>query len=183
MLKMMGKPGKEVFEKFVQKYFETSRKMGKEQYLVPYLMSSHPGSAIEDAIQLSEYLRDKGYTPEQVQDFYPTPGTLSTAMYYMEADPRTMEKILRGKKQEEKAMQRALIQYKNPANYNLVYKALMKAGREDLIGYDKRSLIRPGAQSGSKKPATAKKHQRKDAEDSPRQRGRFLLPRFIHRVT
>lgn len=161
VLKMMGKPGKEVFEKFVQKYFETSRKMGKEQYLVPYLMSSHPGSAIEDAIQLSEYLRDKGYTPEQVQDFYPTPGTLSTTMYYMEADPRTMEKIYVAKTAEEKAMQRALIQYKNPANYHLVHKALMKAGREDLIGYDKRSLIRPGAQNSSKKPATAKKAPKK----------------------
>lgn len=157
VLQKMGKPGKDVFEKFVKTYFETSKKMGKEQYLVPYLMSSHPGSTLEDAIQLSEYLRDTGYTPEQVQDFYPTPGTLSTCMYYMEMDPRTMERVYVPKTPEEKSMQRALIQYKKPGNYSLVYKALMKAGREDLIGYDKRSLIRPGAQvQGSKKPQPTK---------------------------
>ena len=114
-----------------------------EQYLVPYLMSSHPGSDLDAAIELAEYLRDIGHMPEQVQDFYPTPGTLSTAMYYTELDPRTMEKVYVPKTPHEKAMQRALMQYRMPQNYELVYEALKKAHREDLIGFDKHCLIRP----------------------------------------
>ena len=151
VLRMMGKPQAEFFDKFAHKYFAMSAKMGKKQFLVPYLMSSHPGSSLDDAIYLAEYLRDKGYNPEQVQDFYPTPGTLSTAMYYMEADPRTGEEVFVAKKPQEKAMQRALIQYKNPANYQLVAQALKEAGREDLIGFDKKSLIRPRDKAKGKK--------------------------------
>ena len=122
------------------------QRMGKpelEQYLVPYLMSSHPGSTLKEAIELAEYLRDLGYMPEQVQDFYPTPSTISTCMYYTGLDPRTMEEVYVPKNPHEKAMQRALIQYRNPKNYDLVYEALKKAGREDLIGFDKHCLIRP----------------------------------------
>ena len=120
-----------------------NERLGKKQYLVPYLMSSHPGSTMKDAIALAEYLRDLGYMPEQVQDFYPTPSTLSTCMYYTGYDPRTMEKVYVPKDPHEKAMQRALIQYRNPKNYELVSEALRLAGRTDLIGYDKHCLIRP----------------------------------------
>lgn len=139
----MGKPTKEVYERFVKKYKEVNKKIGKEQYLVPYLMSSHPRSDLDAAIELAEYLRDIGHMPEQVQDFYPTPGTLSTAMYYTELDPRTMEKVYVPKTPHEKAMQRALMQYRAPQNYDLVLEALKKAHREDLIGFDKHCLIRP----------------------------------------
>ena len=117
--------------------------LGMKQYLVPYLMSSHPGSTLKEAIELAEYLRDLGYMPEQVQDFYPTPSTLSTCMYYTGYDPRTMEKVYVPTNPHEKAMQRALIQYRNPKNYDLVLEALRLAGRTDLIGFDKKCLIRP----------------------------------------
>ena len=120
-----------------------NKKIGKEQYLVPYLMSSHPGSTLKEAVELAEYLRDLGYMPEQVQDFYPTPSTLSTCMYYTGLDPRTMEEVYTPHNPHEKAMQRALIQYRNPKNYDLVKEALIKAGRTDLIGFDKKCLIRP----------------------------------------
>ena len=110
-----------------------------KQFLVPYLMSSHPGSDLNAAIELAEYLRDLNHMPEQVQDFYPTPGTLSTCMFYTELDPRTMGKVYVPKNPHDKAMQRALIQYRKPKNYDLVYEALTKAGRRDLIGYDKRN--------------------------------------------
>lgn len=143
VLEKMGKPNKEVYDRFLQKFTEINKKLGMEQYVVPYLMSSHPGSDIKAAIELAEYLRDIGHMPEQVQDFYPTPGTLSTCMYYTELDPRTMEKIYVPKAPHEKAMQRALIQYKKPQNYELVYEALKKANRLDLVGYDKKCLIRP----------------------------------------
>ncbi len=143
VLYYMGKPSKTVYEKFVKKYFDINKQLGKEQYIVPYLMSSHPGSTLNDAIILAEYLRDTGYTPEQVQDFYPTPGTLSTCMFYTGLDPRTMEKVYVPKSYEEKKMQRALLQYKRPENYEIVKKALYKAGREDLIGFDKKCLIKP----------------------------------------
>ena len=149
VLEKMGKPTKEVYDKFVKKYFEINKKINKEQYLVPYLMSSHPGSDLQAAIELAEYLRDIGHQPEQVQDFYPTPGTLSTAMYYTELDPFTMKKIYVPKTPHEKAMQRALIQYKSPQNYYLVLEALKKANRQDLIGYDKHCLIRPVPPSGN----------------------------------
>ncbi|MGE5677123.1 MAG: YgiQ family radical SAM protein [Pseudomonadota bacterium] len=143
VLRYMGKPGKGVYDRFVKKYFDMNRRLGKEQYIVPYLMSGHPGSDLEAAIELAEYVRDMGYNPEQIQEFYPTPGTLSTCMYYTELDPRTMKHVYVPKDPEEKAMQRALIQYRNPRNHELVYKALKLAGREDLIGFDDKCLIKP----------------------------------------
>ncbi len=149
VLAMMGKPGKDVYNKFCEKYKAMNKKIGKEQYLVPYLMSSHPGSTLKEAVELAEYLRDLGYMPEQVQDFYPTPSTISTTMYYTGLDPRTMKPVYVPKNPHEKAMQRALIQYRNPANYDLVYEALMKAGRQDLIGFDKKCLIRPRKMAGT----------------------------------
>ena len=133
----------EVYEKFKGKYERLNQKYGKEQYLVPYLMSSHPGCSLTEAVELAEYLRDLGYMPEQVQDFYPTPSTISTCMYYTGVDPRTMEPVYVPKNPHEKAMQRALIQYRNPANYELVKEALLKAHRSDLIGFDAKCLIRP----------------------------------------
>lgn len=143
VLRKMGKPGRNVYEKFVKKYHQLNRQLGKNQFLVPYLMSSHPGSTLKEAIELAEYLRDLGYMPEQVQDFYPTPSTLSTVMYYTGIDPRNGERVYVCRNPHEKAMQRALIQYRNPKNYDLVYEALKKAGREDLIGYGEKCLIRP----------------------------------------
>ena len=143
VLKRMGKPQNSVYMQFVREYKEMNKKIGKEQYLVPYLMSSHPGSTLKEAVELAEYLRDLGYMPEQVQDFYPTPSTLSTCMYYTGLDPRTMEEVYTPHNPHEKAMQRALIQYRNPKNYDLVKEALIKAGRSDLIGFDKKCLIRP----------------------------------------
>ena len=143
VLQRMGKPEVSVYNQFVKEYKAMNQKIGKEQYLVPYLMSSHPGSTLKEAIELAEYLRDLGYMPEQVQDFYPTPSTISTCMYYTGLDPRTMEEVYVPKNPHEKAMQRALIQYRNPKNYDLVYEALKKAGREDLIGFEKHCLIRP----------------------------------------
>lgn len=143
VLMRMGKPENQVYERFVKKYRQWNDKHGKKQYLVPYLMSSHPGSTLKEAVELAEYLRDWGYMPEQVQDFYPTPSTISTCMYYTGVDPRTMEKVYTPVSPHEKAMQRALIQYRDPANYELVKEALLKAGREDLIGFDKKCLIRP----------------------------------------
>ena len=143
VLKRMGKPNNRVYRKFVQDYKTMNERLGKKQYLVPYLMSSHPGSTMKEAIALAEYLRDLGYMPEQVQDFYPTPSTLSTCMYYTGLDPRTMEPVYVPKNPHEKAMQRALIQYRNPKNYELVREALEMAHRTDLIGYDKKCLIRP----------------------------------------
>ena len=143
ILKYMGKPENSVYEGFQKKYKKINEKLDKKQYLVPYLMSSHPGSTIKEAVELAEYLRDLGYMPEQVQDFYPTPSTLSTCMYYTGYDPRTMEEVYTPKNPHEKAMQRALIQYRNPKNYELVKEALTIAGRTDLIGFEKKCLIRP----------------------------------------
>lgn len=143
VLEKMGKPQNEVYEKFVKQFFKMNEKIGKKQYLVPYLMSSHPGSTLKEAVQLAEYCRDMGYMPEQVQDFYPTPSTISTCMYYTGLDPRTMKAVYVPKSPHEKAMQRALIQYRNPVNYELVKEALLKAGRTDLIGFDEKCLIRP----------------------------------------
>ncbi len=142
VLKYMGKPGRKIFERFCDKYYEISKKLGKEQYLVCYLMSSHPGSTLKDAIDLACFLKEKGMRPQQVQDFYPTPGTLSTAMFYTGLDPRTLKEVYVAKSYEEKAMQRALLQFTRPENYNLVKKALLKAGREDLIGNGPNCLIR-----------------------------------------
>ncbi len=143
VLSKMGKPSNKVYELFVKKYNEINEKLGKKQFLVPYLMSSHPGSTLKEAVELAEYLRDLGYMPEQVQDFYPTPSTISTVMYYTGIDPISKKKVYVCNNPHEKAMQRALIQYRNPKNYDLVYEALTKAGREDLIGFGKKCLIRP----------------------------------------
>ena len=149
VLEKMGKPRRSVYEKFVKKYYQINEKLGKKQFLVPYLMSSHPGSTLREAVELAEYLRDLGYMPEQVQDFYPTPSTLSTVMYYTGIDPRNGEKVYVCQNPHEKAMQRALIQYRKPQNYELVMEALKKAGREDLIGFDKKCLIRPRQGAGN----------------------------------
>ena len=143
VLSMMGKPENKVYERFIHKYKQINEKLGKKQFVVPYLMSSHPGSTLKEAVALAEYLREIGYMPEQVQDFYPTPSTISTCMYYTGLDPRTMKEVYVPKSPHEKAMQRALIQYRNPKNYDLVVEALVAANRTDLIGYDKKCLIRP----------------------------------------
>lgn len=143
VLEQMGKPSRELYDKFVEKYFDINKKNNMNQYLVPYLMSGHPGSDLHAAIELAEYIRDMGYNPEQVQDFYPTPGSLSTAMYYTGINPLTGKKVYVPKSPEEKSMQRALLQFRNPKNYTLVYKALIKAGRTDLIGHGKKCLIPP----------------------------------------
>jgi uncharacterized radical SAM protein YgiQ len=142
VLKYMGKPAGDTYEKFREKFFKINKQLGKNQYIIPYLMSSHPGSTLKEAIKLAEYLRDIKYQPEQVQDFYPTPGTLSTTMFYTGLDPLTMKEVYVPKTKEEKAMQRALLQFSNPKNYNIVYDALMKAGREDLIGNGPKCLIK-----------------------------------------
>ena len=177
VLRRMGKPAHAVYERFREKYEALNRQYGLKQYLVPYLMSSHPGSTLREAVALAEYLRDIGHSPEQVQDFYPTPSTLSTVMYCTGLDPRTMEPVYVPTNPHEKAMQRALIQYRKPQNYRLVLEALRKAGREDLIGYGPKCLIRPpapagrpekanrpekaGRSPGAAKPAKAAARQRK----------------------
>ncbi len=143
VLSRMGKPGSQVYRQFVKEYQTMNRQLGLKQYLVPYLMSSHPGSSLKEAVNLAEYVRDLGYMPEQVQDFYPTPSTISTCMYYTGLDTRTMEPVYVPVNPHEKAMQRALIQYKNPAMHGLVEEALKKAGRQDLIGFGPKCLIRP----------------------------------------
>lgn len=142
VLDCMGKPPHAVYEEFAQAFKDECARAGKEQYLVPYLMSSHPGSTLESAVKLAEFCRDMGYNPEQVQDFYPTPGSLATAMYYAGVDPRTMQPVYVPKSPHEKAMQRALIQYRNPKNRKLVKEALRRAGREDLIGPGPECLVR-----------------------------------------
>lgn len=149
VLRRMGKPENAVYRRFVREYAQMNERLGKDQYLVPYLMSSHPGSTLKEAVELAEYLRDLGYMPEQVQDFYPTPSTISTCMYYTGLDPRTMEPVYVPTSPHEKAMQRALIQYRDPKNYGLVSEALKLAGRTDLIGYDKKCLVRPPGKKGS----------------------------------
>ena len=143
VLKMMGKPQNSVYEKFIERYKRVNAKTGKQQYVVPYLMSSHPGSTLKEAVELAEYVRDIGYMPEQVQDFYPTPSTISTCMYYTGVDPRTMKPVYVPHNPHEKAMQKALMMYRKPENYDLVKEALIKAGRQDLIGFDKKCLIAP----------------------------------------
>lgn len=141
VLRLMGKPKNEVYKKFEKKYFEINNKLGKKQFLVPYLISSHPGSDLKVAIELALYIKNMGHTPEQVQDFYPTPGSLSTTMYYTGINPLNNEQVYIPKTPEEKSMQRALLQFNKPENYNIVKKALIKAGREDLIGSSKNCLI------------------------------------------
>ncbi len=164
VLSLMGKPEHRVYEEFTRQFDRMNHRIGKEQYLVPYLMSSHPGSGLKEAVELAEYCRDLGYMPEQVQDFYPTPSTLSTCMYYTDLDPRNMKPVYVPKNPHEKAMQRALIQYRNPKLYDLVYEALQKAGRMDLVGYGPKCLIRP---------RTDRRRQYQDGEkDSGAQRRR-----------
>ncbi len=143
VLSALGKPSKQVYEEFAEKFYKINGRMGKKQFLVPYLMSSHPGSTLREAVELAEYVRDLGYMPEQVQDFYPTPSTVSTVMYYTGIDPMSGKKVYVCRNPHEKAMQRALIQYRDPANYELVREALIKAGRRDLIGFDSKCLIKP----------------------------------------
>ncbi len=143
VLKYMGKPENSVFNKFSEKFYKINEQIGKKQYLVPYLMSSHPGSTLRDAVNLAVYLKEHNINPQQVQDFYPTPGTISTCMFYTELDPFTMKKVYVPKTPKEKRMQRALLQFRNPENYALVHEALIRAGRADLIGYQNRCLIRP----------------------------------------
>ncbi len=139
----MGKPQHHVFDKFVKRYHQFNQQHQQKQYLVPYFISSHPGCTLEDAVLLAEYIRDLGYNPEQVQDFIPTPGSMATAMFYTGIDPRTMEAVYVPRSAQEKAYQRALLQYRDPKNYDLVYEALIKAHRQDLIGFDSKCLIKP----------------------------------------
>ncbi len=150
VLQLMGKPENSVYKGFVEKYHRINKRLDKKQFLVPYLMSSHPGSSLKDAIELAEHIRDIGYMPEQVQDFYPTPSTISTCMYYTGLDPRTMKKVYVARNPHEKAMQRALIQYRDPKNYDLVIEALKLSGRVDLIGFDKKCLVPPRKNIGLK---------------------------------
>ncbi len=153
VLSRMGKPDVGTYNAFCREFEKMNEKLHKNQYIVPYLMSSHPGSTMKDAIALAEYIRDLGYMPEQVQDFYPTPGTISTCMYYTgldpttlkNDDPATMQKVYVARDPHEKAMQRALIQYRDPANYALVKEALLREGRADLIGFGDKFLIPPRA--------------------------------------
>ena len=173
VLDKMGKPRNAVYNRFVDKYFALNKQYGMNQYLVPYLMSSHPGSTLKEAIELAEYIREMGYNPEQVQDFYPTPSTLSTVMYYTGLDPRTMERVYVPTDPHEKAMQRALIQYRNPKNYYLVKEALLKAHREDLIGSGPKCLIRAippkmtGHTAPPPKPGVKKAPAKKPTGKSP----------------
>lgn len=172
VLRRMGKPENKVYRQFVKKYDEINASLSKKQYLVPYLMSSHPGSTLKEAVELAVYLRDLGYMPEQVQDFYPTPSTLSTVMYYTGIDPRDGSRVYVCRSPHEKAMQRALIQYRNPGNYELVYEALKKAGRGELIGYDRSCLIRPkGAGEKGRKEQKQKPVKKKTIRNIHKKKG------------
>lgn len=170
VLYYMGKPEHKVYEEFLKKFQRANEKSGKRQFVVPYLMSSHPGCTIKEAVKLAEYVRDMGFMPEQVQDFYPTPSTMSTCMYYTGLDPRTGEKVYVPKSAREKAMQRALLQYKNPENYELVKEALLKSGRSDLIGFDKKCLIRPRGGKGKPEKEHVRDFQNKQVNS--RENGR-----------
>ena len=173
VLTLMGKPENSIYQEFVKKYNKMNQKIHKDQYLVPYLMSSHPGSRMQDAVELAEHIRDLGYMPEQVQDFYPTPSTISTCMYYTGVDPRTMQPVYVPKNPHEKAMQRALIQYRDPKNYDLVMEALKKAHRMDLVGFDKHCLIRPRKFEGrSQQKVPGQKTQNQKSSGKPGQNDR-----------
>lgn len=161
VLSYLGKPEHRVYEEFRRQYQKMNEKLGLKQYLVPYLMSSHPGSTMKEAVKLAEYCRDLGYMPEQVQDFYPTPSTISTCMYYTGLDPRTMKEVYVPKNPHEKEMQRALIQYRNPKHYALVKEALEKAGRMDLIGYSDKCLLKPQGQGKREKQAMTSRPTKK----------------------
>lgn len=161
VLNLMRKPSKEVYIKFSKEYKAVNEKLGKKQYLVPYFISSHPGSTLKDAVELSEFIKSTGHYPEQVQDFIPTPGSLSTAIYYSEIDPFTGKKLYVAKTPHDKAMQRALLQYKNPKNYKLVAEALQKAGRADLIGFGSKCLIKPAPNSTYNKSKKTDKYPKR----------------------
>ena len=170
VLACMGKPSFDVYERFRSKFFALTKKVGKEQYLVPYLMSSHPGSTLADAVELALCLKKNGYAPEQVQDYYPTPGTASTVMYYTGINPLTMKPVYVATDYHEKQLQRALLQFNRPQNAPLVREALKKAGREDLIGYDANCLVRP-AQGSQERPAAHKGTQSSSKKVSAPTRG------------
>ena len=148
VLKRMGKPGKDVYLKFMRAYAKKNKELGLPQYLVPYFISSHPGCTLNNAIELAEFLRDIKHQPEQVQDFIPTPGSAATAMYYSGVDPATGESVFVARHPHDKAMQRALMQYRAPRNRQLVLEALQKAGRMDLVGTEPKCLIGPERHSG-----------------------------------
>ena len=171
VLACLGKPKAAVYQEFCRQYKKMNERLGLKQYLVPYLMSSHPGSTMKEAVELAEYCRDLGYMPEQVQDFYPTPSTISTCMYYTGLDPRTMTAVYVPKDPHEKEMQRALIQYRNPANRVLVREALLKAGREDLIGYGPKCLLRPDQARGDGRAAYRDDNRRVEKSSAGRGRG------------
>ena len=189
VLALMGKPEHSVYEKFTAEFNKMNEKIGKKQYLVPYLMSSHPGSTLKEAVELAEYCRDLGYMPEQVQDFYPTPSTLSTCMYYTGIDPRNGKPVYVPKNPHEKAMQRALIQYRNPELYDLVLEALRRAGRMDLVGYGPKCLIRPRHSQGnrtlvSQRPNarhTGKSGVNRETSEAPRSRKKKKTIRNINK--
>jgi radical SAM superfamily enzyme YgiQ (UPF0313 family) len=164
VLRCMGKPDFSVYEKFRKRYFELTKSFGKEQYLVPYLMSSHPGSTLADALELALCLKRDHYAPEQVQDYYPTPGTASTVMFYTGIDPLTMKKVYVATDYHEKQLQRALLQYNRPQNAPLVREALVKLGREDLIGFGPECLVRP-ERTQSPKPSQSTKKPTQNAKN------------------
>ncbi len=172
VLACLGKPKASVYEEFCRRYRAINEKLGMKQYLVPYLLSSHPGSTMKEAVKLAEYCRDLGYMPEQVQDFYPTPSTISTCMYYTGLDPRTMRPVYVPKTSHEKELQRALIQYRNPKNRELVLEALERAGRMDLVGYGSKCLLRPdreqkkmGKGSSGKRKTIRNIHRKKQGKE------------------
>ena len=171
VLACLGKPKAAVYQEFCRQYKKMNERLGLKQYLVPYLMSSHPGSTMKEAVELAEYCRDLGYMPEQVQDFYPTPSTISTCMYYTGLDPRTMTAVYVPKDPHEKEMQRALIQYRNPANRVLVREALLRAGREDLIGYGPKCLLRPDQARGDGRAAHRDDNRHVEKSSAGRGRG------------
>ena len=179
VLYYMGKPRHEVYQSFLKAFEQENKKAGQEQYAVPYFMSSHPGCTLKEAVKLAEYVRDLGFTPEQVQDFYPTPSTLSTCMYYTGIHPLTKEKVYVPRDPHEKEIQRALMQYKNPANRALVMEGLRRAGREDLIGYGPKCLIRPDREKPAN-PGKGKNGGRMETGRKPAHRKRKTI-RNIHR--
>lgn len=168
VLKYMGKPSHSVYEKFLHEYDAANKKTGKQQYAVPYFMSSHPGCTMKEAVKLAEYVRDLGFTPEQVQDFYPTPSTLSTCMYYTGIHPLTGEKVYVPRNPHEKAIQRALMQYKNPENRELVLEGLKMAGRMDLVGYGPKCLIRPIREHSKNTSSESRSDKTADLPEKPR---------------
>lgn len=172
VLSRMGKPENAVYERFLKKYRKLNEELGLKQFVVPYLMSSHPGSTLKEAVELAEYLRDLGYMPQQVQDFYPTPSTMSTVMYYTGIDPRNNSRVYVCKNPHEKAMQRALIQYRDPANYELVHEALCKAGRQDLIGNGPKCLIRPRGSERQNAGQNSKNGRKKTIRNIHQKKGR-----------